>query len=237
MQSGIPVVAQIVDVVLVLVHGAVASRGQQVAIMLRVGRVLRMNNVLVMVHASVLRLGLRRCHQLSVIEVLRELGRRLIPSQTLHLRFLRGKSRRRRWAAAAPLADVGILRVVVRRGAVRDWAWVEVRRARHVNSHSRVHCRCIVYGRSFIGRTTLVAGMLHMVAEERLMRGLDTFASLLLGHLVVDGVVQTILGAQLPLKRHNRDLHVLVLGHDFLLPLHHFLKLSMQVLVLHHCLI
>ena len=148
-----------------------------------------MNNVLVVFHACVLGLSLRRCHQLIVIEVLGELGRRLVSPHTLHLRILRSKRCRWRWAAAAPLPDVGIpllVRVLVWRGAVGNRAWVEVRGARHVNCHGWVHCRCIVHGGSLIGRSTLVASMLNMVAEERLVRVLDTFASLLLRHLVVD---------------------------------------------------
>ena len=150
---------------------------------------LRVNNVLVVFHACILRLSLRRCHQFIFVEVLSELGRRLIPPHTLHLRILRSKRCGRRRAAAAPLPDVGIpllVRVVDWRGAVGNRAWVEVRGARHVNSHGRVHCRCIVDGGSLVGRPTLVASVLNVVAEERLVRVLDAFASLLLRHLVVD---------------------------------------------------
>lgn len=150
---------------------------------------LRVNTVLVVFHACILRLSLRRRHQFIFVEVLRELGWRLIPPRTMHLRILCSKRCRRRRAAAAPLPDVGIpllVRVVVWRGAVGNRAWVEVRGARDVDSHSRVHCRCIVDGGSLVGRTTLVASVLNMVAEEGLVRVLDTFSSLLLRHLVVD---------------------------------------------------
>ena len=123
-----------------------------------------------------------------------------------------------------------LLVMLLRCVAVWDGTWVKMRSIRHIHGGNRVKWSifCSVSARSLIWWATLIARVMLDVAEERLMGNIYSLSSLLLRHLIVDGVVHTVscmlLTAKFSFESHHSNLHVLM-------PRMHILQLLMQLLV------